>query len=219
MFVSAVIYWASQSHVDSAGASSTLFSTCNPTNTTTLFLLSLFIFLLLPMLASLSHPPTSVYHLRRIREQNNILRRIICRIKPINVSTDSFRLIHLISWTSVSCGNEWMLSNACQTHLNSLLAYGREEEVAWMLNSFSIDWQDCVMFVCFLGGFFYIHLIHCGVVKYQLTPASFLTDMTSCASVVVGFSDRMLRGQRGCSNSDHILRSCVFVCIPAHVCY
>lgn len=122
------------------------FLHATPTNTTTPFLLSFFIILPLPMLASLSHPPTSVYHLRRIREQNNILRRLICRIKPINISTDSFRLVHLISWMSVSCGNEWMLSNACQTLFNSLLAYDREEEVALKLNSISIDCKVSVIF-------------------------------------------------------------------------
>lgn len=67
---------AIQSHVDPAGASSTLFSAY----TKPLLLLHFFIFLPLPLLASLSHPPTSVYQLRRIREQNNVPRQIICSI-------------------------------------------------------------------------------------------------------------------------------------------
>lgn len=80
--------WAIQSHVDPAGASSALFS--GYINPPILFLLPFFIFLPLPSLANLSHPPTSAYQLGRIRERNNVLRRIICSIKPNHISADSF---------------------------------------------------------------------------------------------------------------------------------
>lgn len=89
--------WASQSHVDQAGVS---FLHTQPPP---LFSLPFFIFLPLPMLASLSHPPTSMYHLRRIREQSNVLRQIICRIKPNHISADSFHT----GWYTWSAG--WVL--------------------------------------------------------------------------------------------------------------
>lgn len=49
---------------------------------------------------------------------------------------------------------------------------------------------------------------------------SFLSDVTSCvAAAVERFSHRMLRGQKGCSNSDRILWSCVFVRIRVCICH
>lgn len=125
--------------------------------------------------------------------------------------TLSHRSAHSISWLSASCADEWMSSNVCQALFNSQLAYGNGEEVALNLNSISIDCNICVISFSFSSS-------RCGVLTSPLTPVSFLTDTTSCAAVVVGFSHRMLRGQRGCSNSDRILRSCVFVCFFLSVC-
>lgn len=96
--------WAIQSHVDPAGVSSTLFlHTQNP-----LFLLHSSIFLPLPVLASLSHPPTSAYQLRRIREQNNVLRQIICSIKPNHISTDSFTQVGALDQLDECLMWRWM---------------------------------------------------------------------------------------------------------------
>lgn len=125
--------------------------------------------------------------------------------------TLSHRSAHSISWMSVSCAAEWVSSDVCQALFNPQLAYGSGEEVALNLNSISIDCNICVISFSFSSAC-------CSVLTSPLTSVSFLTDTTSCAAVVVGFSHRMLRGQRGCSNSDRILRSCVFVCFFLSIC-
>lgn len=85
--------WASQSHVDQAGASF-LHAQQPPTTTTTPTKVFTLLFHLSPFLhASRSHPPTSMYHFKRIREENNVLRQIICRIKPNHISTDLFTMV------------------------------------------------------------------------------------------------------------------------------
>lgn len=130
-------------------------------------------FLFLPPRWLASQPPTSVHRLRRIREWNNVLRLIICSIKLNHISADSLAQVG----TSDQL-DECFVMNGChltpvRLFFGSQLPHCGEEKVLLKLNSVRIDCNICSI----------LYSAPSGTLTSPLTPASFLTDMTSCAAV------------------------------------